>query len=1036
MLRRPTAILHRLPPGRTSLLLAGLFGLLTVAGTAAAADWPQWRYDAGRTAASPEELPAELHLQWVRHLPAPRPAWPKYPRLSFDASYQPVAAGGMLLVPSMVTDSLTAYDAASGRQRWRVVTGGPVRLAPVVGQGCVYFVSDDGYLYCVAAADGRLKWKFRGLPANRQDRKVLGNGRLISLWPARGGPVLADGVVYFAAGVWPFEGVFVCAVDAASGEAIWRNDTIGDVKLALTDHSMRQDSGLSPQGYLALIGGKLFVPSGRALPGVLDPKTGRMEPYITGWGGRDNLQKGCWYVSGTDQYFFQSGDLYQTPGRRRIQIAPANAKELGSFRRPVLTAEAAYFSQPINRQQGYRPAGVGYQRIVAWDLSKEPQISEWTDSAKRTWKEAKFPSLWTLSSPLDVHIKAGSRLYAGGEGTVAAIDPTGDSPKVAWQTRIDGTPSAMLAAAGRLFVVTRQGSLYAFGQKPVQPEVYPPAGSDLAAAGKSSPRWAGLAKQILAATGARQGHALVLGLETGELAVELARQSDLAVLAIDSDQAKVDHLRQRLSEMGLYGWRVAVLAGDPAAFPLPPYLADLIVSEDPAAALGSTTPEAAVAWGFQRLRPYGGAACLYLPEGQRRQRLADVVRGLRLLGADAETSGELAILRRTGGPAGAADWTHENGDAADSLVSHDLGVKGPLEVLWFGGAIDMVFPPWDFTHSRPPTPLVAGGRMFFQVFPKLHAMDIYTGRRLWSVDLPGVEPGAKRRNVPYVALHDGVYVAAGTTVVNLDPASGKNVSQIACPAEVGPRWHNLRIDGDRLIGTTSGGVACVDRHDGRVLWTHRRQGNRLVVVAGGGRVYCADVALPDRRGKVTQPSGTVTALAADDGTVVWQEAFEFVPGEHPAPSAAFSENDDVLIVACGSVSAFDGKDGTLLWGKKQIAGADQPILHRDGLVTQQGQRIDIRTGKPLAGQLFGSSRRGCTRVLGAEHLLTIRNANASVLDLDSGDRTYFRGIRTGCTNGLIPADGLLNAPDFAHGCACNYPVFTSFALAPGGEIEK
>jgi hypothetical protein len=31
--------------------------------SAAAGDWPAWRYDAGRTAASPQELPAELRLQ-------------------------------------------------------------------------------------------------------------------------------------------------------------------------------------------------------------------------------------------------------------------------------------------------------------------------------------------------------------------------------------------------------------------------------------------------------------------------------------------------------------------------------------------------------------------------------------------------------------------------------------------------------------------------------------------------------------------------------------------------------------------------------------------------------------------------------------------------------------------------------------------------------------------------------------------------------------------------------------------------------------
>jgi len=31
-----------------------------------AADWPMWRYDASRTASSPEVLPSELHLEWER----------------------------------------------------------------------------------------------------------------------------------------------------------------------------------------------------------------------------------------------------------------------------------------------------------------------------------------------------------------------------------------------------------------------------------------------------------------------------------------------------------------------------------------------------------------------------------------------------------------------------------------------------------------------------------------------------------------------------------------------------------------------------------------------------------------------------------------------------------------------------------------------------------------------------------------------------------------------------------------------------------
>ena len=206
---------------RRSLLALAIVACLLTA-PLQAGDWPQFRYDAGRTAASPHELPAELQLRWTRTLPAPRPAFPQEVRLAYDASYEPVVLGHTMFVPSMVTDSVTALDTETGAERWRFIAEGPVRFAPVAWEGKVYFVSDDGYLYCLND-DGSLRWKFRGLPEGRRDRKVLGHGRLVSLWPARGGPVLADGVVYFAAGLWPTEGVFVHALDAESGKAVWSN---------------------------------------------------------------------------------------------------------------------------------------------------------------------------------------------------------------------------------------------------------------------------------------------------------------------------------------------------------------------------------------------------------------------------------------------------------------------------------------------------------------------------------------------------------------------------------------------------------------------------------------------------------------------------------------------------------------------------------------------------------------------------------------------------------------------------------------------
>ena len=242
-----------------------------------AGDWPQFRYDMGRTAASPHELPANLQLCWTRTLPVPQPAFPLEARLAYDASYEPVVVGHTMFVPSMVTDSVTALDTETGNERWRFFAEGPVRFAPVAWEDKVYFVSDDGHLYCLDANDGSLRWKFRGLPEGKADRKVIGHGRLVSLWPARGGLVMANGVVYFGAGLWPTEGVFVHAVDAESGKVVWSNTDSDHILKSNFDHGVGQNAGLMPQGYLAIVGDRLVVPCGTQLPAFLDLKTGKLQ---------------------------------------------------------------------------------------------------------------------------------------------------------------------------------------------------------------------------------------------------------------------------------------------------------------------------------------------------------------------------------------------------------------------------------------------------------------------------------------------------------------------------------------------------------------------------------------------------------------------------------------------------------------------------------------------------------------------------------------------------------------------------------------
>ena len=61
---------------RTHCGLIGAMAASIVVSAAFAADWPTWRYDAGRTGYSPDGLPEKIRLQWSRKLPPVTMAWP------------------------------------------------------------------------------------------------------------------------------------------------------------------------------------------------------------------------------------------------------------------------------------------------------------------------------------------------------------------------------------------------------------------------------------------------------------------------------------------------------------------------------------------------------------------------------------------------------------------------------------------------------------------------------------------------------------------------------------------------------------------------------------------------------------------------------------------------------------------------------------------------------------------------------------------------------------------------------------------------
>ena len=195
---------------------------------------------------------------------------------------------------------------------------------------------------------------------------------------------------------------------------------------------------------------------------------------------------------------------------------------------------------------------------------------------------------------------------------------------------------------------------------------------------------------------------------------------------------------------------------------LPPYLANLIVSEDMRAA-GIDKDGACIKRIFNALRPYGGTACLKVPKSNRSSFVRQTA-NLNLDNSTVETLDGFVLLRRVGPLPGTADWTHQYGAADNSVLSRDKLVKAPLGLLWFGGPPnDEILP----RHGHGPTPQVVGGRLFIEGRNLIRAVDVYTGRMMWERQFPdlgkfyahtGHQPGANEIGSNYVSLPDAIYV--------------------------------------------------------------------------------------------------------------------------------------------------------------------------------------------------------------------------------------------------------------------------------------
>ncbi|MCC6354934.1 MAG: PQQ-binding-like beta-propeller repeat protein [Verrucomicrobiae bacterium] len=845
--------------------------------SAVAEDWPTYRHDVARTGTTPEALKTPLVERW-RFVPrvAPDPAWEtprevpvegilELGRARFDDAHHVAVAAGRVYFGTSGDGRVCALDAGTGQMAWSRYAGGPVRLAPSFAGGRLYFGADDGIVRCLDATTGADVWERRVGP---RDERLLGHGKMISRWPVRTGVLVDGGVAYFGAGIFPGEGVFIEAVDAADGRPVWRNDTCGEAP----------ESIISPQGYLLASKGQLYAPLGRVSPAAFDRESGKyMQAATFGKtiGGGSALIANDQLFTGTEEIIaYRAGKKEKTAwlGGRQL-VVQGDVLYLATDKAVVALDRKGYGAPSVKRfalREQIREFGIDFRAAetgeaklakalaadqkslaaMAPNAAGRVELERGIQEAGRRLEDARrelerlrerredlnaafdqageamsAAQKWVLERACpDAMILAGGTLVGGGDGRVVAIDAA--SGKVIWEGAFEGRARGLAAADGHLFVSTTTGAIHCFG----------PEGSRASGIVKDAPpkardgvdaAWAKAcaeaAELIIRESGVTRGYALIVGCGTGRLAAELAKRTELTLCAVDSDASRVEGARALLASEGLLGSRVSVDRAEPGALPFSDYFANLIVSERLLGGDAGCLDAGEVA---RVLKPCGGVVML----GERAPKGGGAIRALpadKFPGAKALAGGAWSIFRRGALP-GAGDWTHAYADAGNTAGGADAALRCPIGLLWFGrpGPLEMIS-----RHRRAAGPLCAGGVMLVQSEDAVTGYDAYNGVRLWRRDLPKVVRELVSHDCSNLASDGKSFLVAHEgECLRLDPRDGKTLATFRVPGEGAQRWGYVATEGGLLFGSaTAAGRTCerlfaIDLSTGATLWQYKGPG--------------------------------------------------------------------------------------------------------------------------------------------------------------------------------------------------------------------
>lgn len=132
----------------------------------------------------------------------------------------PVCGDGKIFVCLADRGEVVALDARTGAVAWRYRAGSRIDTSAGIYRGRCFFGSNEGYVYALAAKDGRLIWRARLAP---RDTLMMEHGMIESMWPVLGAALVYKDTLYAAAGrnSESAGGVVIAGLDPATGRRKW-----------------------------------------------------------------------------------------------------------------------------------------------------------------------------------------------------------------------------------------------------------------------------------------------------------------------------------------------------------------------------------------------------------------------------------------------------------------------------------------------------------------------------------------------------------------------------------------------------------------------------------------------------------------------------------------------------------------------------------------------------------------------------------------------------------------------------------------------